>query len=617
MALLELLSCFIVVSTSLGSGTPDNYPELNITLSIRNGTKAGPGSSPWLVAVMDANRILFCWGSLITENWVITAAHCNVTTSDLVGTGLYEPHSGRKDIQILKIAQVFIYPQLYWSPVDSDIALLKLASPARFSKTVSPALLPTASDSFRSGRLCVTMGWALTHPNDTSQSRELQQAVVPLLANSECRKHWGKIITDAKICAGDNGVSCWETATSIQFCWGSLINENWVITAAHCNITTSDVVVAGLYERPTGRKDIQILKIAQVFIYPQLYWSPVDSDIALLKLASPARFSKTVSPALLPTASDSFRSGRLCVTMGWALTHPNDTSQSRELQQAVVLLLANSECRKHWGRLITDAKICAGDNGVSCWEVRVGFGTPVNGSELSIQPRIINGTDARPGSSPWLMAVMTPTRIQYCWGSLINKSWVITAAHCNVTTADLVVTGLYESRSGREDIQILNIAKVFIYPQLKLNPVDSDIALLKLASPARFSKTVSPALLPTASDSFRSGRLCGTMGWALTYPNDTSQSMELQRTMVPLLINSECRKHWGKSITDAKICAGDNGVSCWEVNSGAPLVCRKKKVRTLVGVMSFISEACPTQKPLVFTRVSKISPWIQETMASN
>ncbi|XP_037373965.1 chymotrypsinogen 2-like [Talpa occidentalis] len=114
------------------------------------------------------SRIQLCWGALVNESWVITAAHCNVTTSDWVGAGLYDPSSGRKDIQILKVAQVFLHPQLNLSATGNDIALLKLARPAHLSTPVYPASLPTASDPFCSGRLCITMGFAVTHSNSES-----------------------------------------------------------------------------------------------------------------------------------------------------------------------------------------------------------------------------------------------------------------------------------------------------------------------------------------------------------------------------------------------------------------------------------------------------------------
>lgn len=46
--------------------------------------------------------------------------------------------------------------------INNDITLLKLATPARLSQTVSPVCLPNANDNFPAGTLCATTGWGLT-----------------------------------------------------------------------------------------------------------------------------------------------------------------------------------------------------------------------------------------------------------------------------------------------------------------------------------------------------------------------------------------------------------------------------------------------------------------------
>lgn len=49
--------------------------------------------------------------------------------------------------------------------VRNDITLLKLATPARFSKTVSAVCLPDADADFPAGSLCATTGWGRTKYN--------------------------------------------------------------------------------------------------------------------------------------------------------------------------------------------------------------------------------------------------------------------------------------------------------------------------------------------------------------------------------------------------------------------------------------------------------------------
>lgn len=44
--------------------------------------------------------------------------------------------------------------------------------------------------------------------------------------------------------------------------------------------------------------------------------------------------------------------------------------------------------------------------------------------------RIVGGHDAAPGSWPWQVSLNDDGGSYFCSGSLINKDWVLTAAHC-------------------------------------------------------------------------------------------------------------------------------------------------------------------------------------------
>uniref|UniRef100_A0A7M4E241 Chymotrypsinogen 2-like n=1 Tax=Crocodylus porosus TaxID=8502 RepID=A0A7M4E241_CROPO len=73
---------------------------------IVNGEEAIPGSWPWQVSLQDNTGFHFCGGSLISEDWVVTAAHCGVKTTDRVVLGAFDLGFLGEDVQVLKIAQV-------------------------------------------------------------------------------------------------------------------------------------------------------------------------------------------------------------------------------------------------------------------------------------------------------------------------------------------------------------------------------------------------------------------------------------------------------------------------------------------------------------------------------
>ncbi|XP_036608188.1 chymotrypsinogen B-like isoform X2 [Trichosurus vulpecula] len=245
-----------------------------------------------------------------------------------------------------------------------------------------------------------------------------------------------------------------------------------------------------------------------------------------------------------------------------------------------------------------------------------GCGIPAIEPALSGLARIVNGEDAVPGSWPWQVSLQR-SGSHFCGGSLLSENWVVTAAHCGVRTSDKVVAGEFNLNSDEEDIQVLQIDKVFKNSKYNTVTVSNDITLLKLATPARIQENVSPVCLPTASEDFPSGTTCVTTGWGKTRYTALTVPDKLQQAALPLLSNAECKQYWGSKIKDTMICAGASGVSSCKGDSGGPLVCLNRGAWTLVGVVSWGSGVCSTTTPAVYTRVTELLPWIDEILTNN
>ena len=98
--------------------------------------------------------------------------------------------------------------------------------------------------------------------------------------------------------------------------------------------------------------------------------------------------------------------------------------------------------------------------------------------------------------TPWQVALVSggAARNQFCGGSLVAETWVLTAAHCvdnfavDMNPARLeVVAGTLEYASGGEQI---GVTEILVHPNWNDDTMDHDAALLRLASPATLGQPI-------------------------------------------------------------------------------------------------------------------------------
>ncbi|XP_008283230.1 chymotrypsin-like protease CTRL-1 [Stegastes partitus] len=248
-----LISCFALVASALGCGMPSIPPKVSGYNKIVNGETAVSGSWPWQVSLQDSRGFHFCGGSLINQNWVVTAAHCRVSARDhRVILGEHDRQSNSEPIQVKTISRAITHPYYNTQNFNNDITLLKLSSPAQMTARVSPVCLASSSTSIPSGTTCVTTGWGRT--GQTSSPRYLQQAALPLMSPAQCRQYWGQNrITDAMICGGASGVSsCQDDSGGPLVCqsgsvWSLVGIVSW--GTSNCNVRTPAVYARVSYLR--------------------------------------------------------------------------------------------------------------------------------------------------------------------------------------------------------------------------------------------------------------------------------------------------------------------------------------------------------------------------------
>ena len=171
---------------------------------IINGEEVVPHSFPWQVSIKGKADEHYCGASILSPNWILTAAHCakivfiGTYYGDVVVVGQHDRRDeGEEGKQTITIAEKYIHPN-YDSPDRAqDVALLKLVEPAVMGPTVSPPCLPDLGDfgdssSFPAGMSCILTGWGKVGPNENlpgdlyGQPWTLRQTNLPLLDDETC-----------------------------------------------------------------------------------------------------------------------------------------------------------------------------------------------------------------------------------------------------------------------------------------------------------------------------------------------------------------------------------------------------------------------------------------------
>ncbi|EMP25263.1 cationic trypsin-like [Chelonia mydas] len=168
---------------------------------IIGGYECSPHSQPWQVYFTYGSNYRWCGGSLISEWWIISAAHCYKTPRTLVAhLGEHDTSADEGTEQHIQVAKAFPFPKYNQYTMNNDIMLVKLAQPARFSAYVQP--IPISSSCPVPGTECLVSGWGNLLTSGVQYPDALQCLNVPILSDSACRAAYPGRITTNMFCAG-------------------------------------------------------------------------------------------------------------------------------------------------------------------------------------------------------------------------------------------------------------------------------------------------------------------------------------------------------------------------------------------------------------------------------
>ncbi|KAF5903228.1 transmembrane protease serine 9-like, partial [Clarias magur] len=394
--------------------------------------------------------------------------------------------------------------------------------------------------------------------------------VVFLLLAKVC----GKANLNNRIVGGQDAVpGSWPWQVSLQacgshFCGGSLINNGWVLSSAHCfgSYMASQVTVKlGLYTLEGYNAYRESRWLANVIIHPDYKKEQYDNDIALLQLSSVVTFNDYITPVCLAETGSTFHNGTMTWVTGWG-------------------------------------KIC--DKGVVCGSVKRNYISSQACSPLALA-----------GTWPW-MASLQLNGTHVCGGTLIAQRFVMSSADCfssssNPSDWTVKLGRLNQNGSNPNEVSV-NVTNITFSTS-----AGNNIVVLKLSTTPTLSDFIQPICVDFGNTNFNIGTQCWAAGWGSG--GGAQQTLQQFHTTI-----EDC----GNVSSSNSICI--DPIPLEQTQRGGPLMCQIGETWIQAAVLTFTSnsmnsttnstnssDVSPSSTNIqAFTTISSFSAFLNFTLSS-
>ncbi|MDQ1049659.1 trypsin-like serine protease [Streptomyces sp. V4I2] len=217
---------------------------------------------------------------------------------------------------------------------------------------------------------------------------------------------------------------------------------------------------------------------------------------------------------------------------------------------------------------------------------------------------IVGGTTTTTTTYPFMMQITDASQNQFCGGTLVSATKVVTAAHCMVgeTTSSVRVVGGRTYLNGTNGT-VARVSKIWIHPSYTDATNGDDVAVLTLSTSMPY--TTASYVTSSQTGVYAAGTTARIVGWGTTSAGGSS-SNQLRTATVPTVSNSSCGSSYGSDfIASDMVCAGytSGGVDTCQGDSGGPLLIGG----VLAGITSWGEGCAEAGYPGVYTRLTTFS----------
>ncbi|CAG9828000.1 unnamed protein product [Diabrotica balteata] len=236
---------------------------------------------------------------------------------------------------------------------------------------------------------------------------------------------------------------------------------------------------------------------------------------------------------------------------------------------------------------------------------------------------VVGGVDAVKGEFPYIVAQLATNEGHvdlHCGGTIVAKSWFVTASHCVEIMSPLITANAGIIDLNENDVQQRRIVNYTINPNYKRNPdLVGDIAVVKVEPPFEFNEFVQPAKVPKRDADPDLSKSVTLAGWG-NVDDAGDQGNILQKVQLPLIKYDACMdivRKWNPYNTyeynHTEVCTGpiSGGRGPCHGDSGGPLT----QDGVLIGVVSWGTNGCANIGSIaLYAKVSSFINWIEDTI---